>query len=72
MIFIISCVGGEGPPLDGSAVVNSVHCNDAVDLLPQSGALLVALERTSDIRIRIESHFVLDSNHDDFVSNDLK
>jgi hypothetical protein len=41
-VFI--CVGGEGPPLDGSAVVASVHCNDAVELAPSLGALVVALE----------------------------
>lgn len=38
------CVGGEGPPIDGSAVVRSVHCNDAVELLPETGALMLALE----------------------------
>jgi serine protease 16 len=41
---VFVCVGGEGPPLDGSVVVASVHCNDAVELLPRFGALLVALE----------------------------
>ena len=38
------CVGGEGPPLDGSVVVESIHCNDAVELAPKLGALVVALE----------------------------
>ncbi len=38
------CVGGEGHPIDGSAVVRSVHCNDAVELLPETGALMLALE----------------------------
>lgn len=41
-IFI--CVGGEGPPLDGSVVVDSVHCNVAVEWLPETGALMLALE----------------------------
>jgi len=38
------CVGGEGPPLDGSVVVSSVHCNNAVEWLPETGALMLALE----------------------------
>ena len=38
------CVGGEGPPLDASVVVKSIHCNDAVELAPKLGALIVALE----------------------------
>ncbi|EDQ86489.1 uncharacterized protein MONBRDRAFT_28146 [Monosiga brevicollis MX1] len=38
------CVGGEGPPLDGSVVVASVHCNVAVELLPKTGAIMFALE----------------------------
>ena len=41
---VFVCVGGEGPPLDGSAVVSSVHCNDAVELLPKTGAIMFALE----------------------------
>eukprot|EP00697_Spironema_sp_BW2_P009387 gnl/Spiro4/24240_TR12033_c0_g1_i2.p1 gnl/Spiro4/24240_TR12033_c0_g1~~gnl/Spiro4/24240_TR12033_c0_g1_i2.p1 ORF type:complete len:501 (+),score=149.50 gnl/Spiro4/24240_TR12033_c0_g1_i2:129-1505(+) len=41
---IFLCVGGEGPALDGSAVVASVHCNVAVELLPSTGALMFALE----------------------------
>eukprot|EP00050_Salpingoeca_kvevrii_P011084 m.12573 g.12573 ORF g.12573 m.12573 type:complete len:498 (-) comp3244_c0_seq2:128-1621(-) len=41
---VFVCVGGEGPPLDGSVVVASVHCNVAVELLPKTGALMVALE----------------------------
>lgn len=41
-VFI--CVGGEGPPLDGSAVVFSVHCNDAVEMLPSTGAIMFAVE----------------------------
>jgi len=41
---VFLCVGGEGPALDGSAVVSSVHCNDAVELMPQVNALMLALE----------------------------
>jgi hypothetical protein len=41
-VFI--CVGGEGPPLDASVLISSVHCNDMVELAPQVGALMVALE----------------------------
>ena len=32
------------PPLDGTVLTASVHCNDAVELAPKVGALLVALE----------------------------
>ena len=41
---VFLCVGGEGPPIDGSVVVQSEHCNDAVELAPEVGALLLALE----------------------------
>lgn len=41
---IFLCVGGEGPPLDRSVLVASVHCNDMVELAPQHGALMLALE----------------------------
>jgi serine protease 16 len=41
---VFLCLGGEGPPLDGSAVRASVHCNDAVELLSETGALMIALE----------------------------
>lgn len=41
---IFLCVGGEGPPIDGSAVVNSVHCNVAVEWLKDKKALMFALE----------------------------
>lgn len=41
-VFI--CVGGEGPALDASVLKASVHCNDMVELAPQVGALMVALE----------------------------
>ena len=39
---IFLCVGGEGPPLDGTAVTASVHCNVAVEFLPQTKALMFA------------------------------
>eukprot|EP00298_Acanthocystis_sp_HF-20_P008801 c17906_g1_i1.p1 GENE.c17906_g1_i1~~c17906_g1_i1.p1 ORF type:complete len:503 (-),score=237.15 c17906_g1_i1:59-1567(-) len=41
-VFI--CVGGEGPPLDGSVVVSSVHCNIAVEWLQDQQALMFAVE----------------------------
>lgn len=41
---VFLCVGGEGPPLDANVLVRSVHCNDAVELAPIVGALLVAVE----------------------------
>lgn len=41
---VFLCVGGEGPPIDGSAVVNSVHCNVAVEWLAETKALMVAVE----------------------------
>jgi len=41
---IFLCVGGEGPPLDASAVSNSVHCNLAVEWLRDKKALMFALE----------------------------
>ena len=41
---VFLCLGGEGPPLDASAVRYSVHCNDAVELLSETGALMIALE----------------------------
>lgn len=37
-------LGGEGPPLDYLVLVDSVHCNDMVELAWQHGALLLALE----------------------------
>jgi len=40
---VFLCVGGEGP-LDGSAVVRSYHCNLAVEWLPETGALMLAVE----------------------------
>lgn len=41
---IFLCVGGEGPALDSTAVTGSVHCNIAVEWLPQKKALMFALE----------------------------
>lgn len=41
---VFLCVGGEGPPIDGSAVVKSVHCNVAVEWLSEKKALMFALE----------------------------
>eukprot|EP00439_Symbiodinium_sp_Y106_P058701 s1480_g8.t1 len=41
---IFLCVGGEGPPLDSSVVVRSVHCNLAVEWLREKQALMFALE----------------------------
>eukprot|EP01038_Epipyxis_sp_PR26KG_P006463 gene6463-8892_t len=41
---VFMCVGGEGPPLDWTVLVSSVHCNDMVELASSYDALLVALE----------------------------
>mmetsp|Transcript_22469 Transcript_22469/g.55875 ORF Transcript_22469/g.55875 Transcript_22469/m.55875 type:complete len:496 (+) Transcript_22469:102-1589(+) len=41
---VFLCVGGEGPPLDGSVVVSSVHCNNAVEWLQETGAIMFAVE----------------------------
>jgi hypothetical protein len=41
---VFVCVGGEGPPIDGSAVVSSVHCNNAVEFLPEVKGLMFAVE----------------------------
>lgn len=41
---VLLCVGGEGPPIDGSVVVSSVHCNGAVEMLPDTGAIMFAVE----------------------------
>lgn len=41
---VFLCVGGEGPPIDGSAVVRSVHCSVATEWLQETGALMVAVE----------------------------
>jgi hypothetical protein len=41
---IFLCVGGEGPALEGDAVVDSVHCSNAADWLQEKKALMFALE----------------------------
>jgi pimeloyl-ACP methyl ester carboxylesterase len=41
---VFLCVGGEGPPLTWQVLVASDHCNDMVELAPQVGALMLALE----------------------------
>jgi len=41
---VFLCVGGEGPPIDGSAVSGSVHCNVAVEFLQEKKALMFAIE----------------------------
>jgi len=41
---VFLCVGGEGPAIDGSAVTGSVHCNVAVEYLPEAKALMFAVE----------------------------
>jgi hypothetical protein len=41
---VFLCVGGEGPPLDESVLVDSIHCSDMVQLGRAQGALLLALE----------------------------
>ena len=41
---VFLCVGGEGPPLDGTAVTGSVHCNVAVEYLAEAKALMFAVE----------------------------
>jgi serine protease 16 len=41
---VFLCVGGEGPALDGTAVTGSVHCNVAVEFLPEAKALMFAVE----------------------------
>lgn len=49
---VFLCVGGEGPPLDGSAVVSSVHCNIAAEALPKFKALMFAVEH---VRRRVQT-----------------
>mmetsp|Transcript_17151 Transcript_17151/g.33606 ORF Transcript_17151/g.33606 Transcript_17151/m.33606 type:complete len:488 (-) Transcript_17151:124-1587(-) len=41
---VFLCVGGEGPALDDSVTSASVHCNDAVEWLEETGALFLALQ----------------------------
>jgi serine protease 16 len=55
---VFLCLGGEGPPLDGSAVRASVHCNDAVELLRETGALMIALEHRYYSESRVAAHCV--------------
>lgn len=41
---VLLCVGGEGPPLDASVLVDSVHCSDLVAYSQQKRSLTFALE----------------------------
>ena len=41
---VFLCVGGEGPPLDGSVVTASPHCNVAVEMLPATKGIMFAVE----------------------------
>jgi hypothetical protein len=41
---VLVCVGGEGPPLDPSVVISSVHCDDAVRFAQESNGLLVGVQ----------------------------
>ncbi len=41
---VLLCMGGEGPPLDGSVVVASVHCSVANNMAKPLGALMLALQ----------------------------
>ena len=41
---ILLCVGGEGPPMDYTALVNSVHCSDMVQYSIQKKSLTFAIE----------------------------
>lgn len=41
---VFLCVGGEGPALEGDAVVDSVHCSNAAEWLEEKNALMFALE----------------------------
>jgi serine protease 16 len=41
---ILLCVGGEGPPLDASVLVDSVHCSDMVQYSQQKRSLTFAIE----------------------------
>eukprot|EP00467_Chlorarachnion_reptans_P004881 CAMPEP_0114523406 /NCGR_PEP_ID=MMETSP0109-20121206/21271_1 /TAXON_ID=29199 /ORGANISM="Chlorarachnion reptans, Strain CCCM449" /LENGTH=493 /DNA_ID=CAMNT_0001704713 /DNA_START=32 /DNA_END=1513 /DNA_ORIENTATION=+ len=41
---IFLCVGGEGPPLTPAVVSDSVHCSNAASWLPETGALMFAVE----------------------------
>jgi len=41
---VFLCVGGEGPALTPAVTVNSVHCSNAVEWLPETGGLFFAVE----------------------------
>lgn len=41
---ILLCVGGEGPPMDASVLVDSVHCSAMVQYSQQTDALTFAIE----------------------------
>mmetsp|Transcript_1312 Transcript_1312/g.4564 ORF Transcript_1312/g.4564 Transcript_1312/m.4564 type:complete len:511 (+) Transcript_1312:65-1597(+) len=41
---VFVCVGGEGPALTGEVLIASPHCNNAVEWLPEVGALMFAVE----------------------------
>lgn len=41
---VFLCVGGEGPAMEGNAVVDSAHCSNAADWLHEKKALMFALE----------------------------
>lgn len=43
---VFLCVGGEGPPLDGSVVRASPHCNVAVEYLQETKALMFAVNQS--------------------------
>jgi len=61
---VFLCVGGEGPPLDWTVLVSSVHCNDMVELAPKYGALMVALVRYQHlcyINFRVSSYCVFEN-----------
>lgn len=60
---VFLCVGGEGPPLDRSVLVSSVHCNDMVEIAPKYNALLLALEHR---------YYGPSNPFDDFSTDNLK
>ena len=41
---VFLCVGGEGPAFSTAVAVDSVHCSNAVDWLPEVGALFLAVQ----------------------------
>lgn len=62
---VFLCVGGEGPPMDGSYVQASDHCNIAVEWLQSTGALMFALEHRYYGCHNISACPVSDFNHPD-------